>query len=204
MLKMGVRKLPKSQAWRLRSPLLKLENGQKVMDIPGWLARINQGKAPDFIVIQLGGNDMFGCRPENLDAQVSAVMGHARKLLAELRKHAPDAVIGVTTSPAGCSQDGFGANYGCQESQYQFRRSIQRYNRELTAMVRNLADPKILIVPLHQCIDPDHSYLTADVPVHARSSKMVCRDINALHASKEGGMQLGDAIYCWLRKQLEK
>ena len=204
MLKLGVRKLPKSQAWRLRSPLLKLENGKKILDIPGWLARINQGKTPDFIIVQLGGNDMFGCRPEKLDSQIAAVMAQAGKLLTELRKHAPDAVIGVATAPAGCGQDGFGANYGCRQSQYQYRRNIQRYNRELPVTVRKLADPKILIVPLHQCIDPDCSYLTAEVPVHARSSKKVCRDSNALHASKEGGMQLGDALYCWLRKQLEK
>ena len=41
------------------------------------------------------------------------------------------------------------------------------------------------------------------VITHARSKKVVLRDRNALHPGLEGGYQLGDAIYCWLRKQLE-
>ena len=204
MRRLGVLKYPKSDAWRLRSPLLRLENGKKILDIPGWLKRINGGNAPDFIVIELGLNDVFSFRPENQAAGVAKVMGHARKLLSELRKHAPDAVIGVATATTGCGQDGFGTNYGCGQSEYQFRRNIHCYNRELAGMVRKLADPKIVIVPLHQCIDPENSYLTSEVPAHARSARKIRRDRNALHASWEGGMQLADALYCWLRKQLEK
>ena len=198
----GVMDVPKSD-WRLRSPLLKVENGEKVLDIPGWLNRINGGMAPDFIVIQLGGNDMFHCRPENLDGRVAEVMGHVRALLEALRRHAPDAVIGVTTCPPGCGQDGFGANYGCLQSKYQYRRNIQRYNRELAEFIRKQADPGIVTVPLHHAIDPENSYLFSDIPAHARAERKIRRCINALHASQEGGFQLGDAIYCWLRNELE-
>ncbi len=199
----GIVKLPKDD-WRLRSPLLRLENGKKILDIPRWLDRINAGKAPDFIVIQLGGNDMSDCRVEDLDARVAKVMERAGTLLRELRRNAPGSVIGVTTSPIGCGQDGFGANYGCRESEYQFRRCIHRYNRELTELVRGLDDPKIVSVPLHHTIDPENSYLCADLPAHARTERKVRRQINALHPTLEGGAQLGDALYCWLRKQLEK
>ena len=204
MIALGVLKAPKTQAYRMRSPLLRIVNGKKVLDIPAWLKKVNQGKAPDFILIELGGNDIFSCRAENLDERVETVMGHARKLLAELRKHAPDTVIGVAAGALGCGQDGFGTNYGCRQSEYQFRRNRHYYNRKLMELVHKLRDPKIQIVPLYQNIDPEHSYLTAFVPAHARSPQKVRRDRNALHASKEGGMQLGDAFYCWLRKQLEK
>ena len=47
MRALGVHDLPKSQAYRLRSPLLRLENGKPVPDIPAWLQKINKGKAPD-------------------------------------------------------------------------------------------------------------------------------------------------------------
>ena len=200
----GVRNLPKSQAYRLRSPLLKIVNGKKVLDIPAWLKKINQGKAPDFIVIQLGGNDMFSAQAETRKARLAQSLNNAKILLAALRKHAPKAIIGVATNPCGCGQDGFGANYGSFQSKYQYRRNIQSYNRALTALVKELKDPGIGMIPLHQAIDPDGSYMKGSYKVHARSSKKVLRDRNALHPAREGGYQLGDAIYCWLRKQLEK
>lgn len=204
MRALGVVKIPLTRAFLLRSPLLRLENGKPVLDIPGWLKKINQGNAPDFIVIELGGNDIFAGRPENLDEKVATVMNNARHLLDVLRKHAPNAVIGVCTAPCGCGQDGFAANYQCRQSQVQFRRNAQRYNRELTELIKSLNDPRISIVPLHQNIDPENSYIDGLVQAHARSARKVKKFKNALHPSKEGGYQLGDAIACWLLKQLEK
>ena len=204
MRAIGVRNLPKSQAYRLRSPLLRVVNGKRVLDIPAWLKKINQGKAPDFILIQLGGNDMFGAMAHNMDAKCNAAISNARKILAELRKHAPNATIGLMTGALGCGQDGFGANYGSFQSQYQFRRNMMTYNRALDALVKELKDPKLKLIPIHQSIDPENSYITKSSPAHARTKKKITRDANALHPTKEGGYQLGDAIYCWLRKELEK
>lgn len=204
MKALGVKILPKSRSYSSRSPLLRLEKGKPVLDIPAWFRKINGGKAPDYIVIQLGGNDMFGVRAEQLDARVAVVMRNVRKLLGELRKFAPDAVIGVASEPCGCGQDGFGANYGCGQSKYQFRRNVQRYNREIDMLIKELKDPKIVMIPIHQNLDPENSYIVGNINAHARSSKKVKRDRNALHASAEGGFQLGDAIVCWLIKQREK
>ena len=155
-------------------------------------------------MIQLGGNDMFSAQSETRKARLAQSLNNAKILLAALRKHAPKAIIGVATNPCGCGQDGFGANYGSFQSKYQYRRNIQSYNRALTALVKELKDPGIRLIPLHQAIDPDGSYMKGSYKVHARSSKKVLRDRNALHPAREGGYQLGDAIYCWLRKQLEK
>ena len=201
---LGVTNLPKSQMYRMRSPLLSVVNGKKVLDIPGWFKSVNQGKAPDFILIQLGGNDMFGAMAHNREEKLNTALNNARTLLAALRKNAPKAVIGVSTSPCGCDQDGFGANYGSYQSKYQFRRNIQSYNRAITALVKELKDPDIRLLPLHQSIDPDGSYMKGSYTIHARNKKKVFRDRNALHPGREGGYQLGDAMYCWLRKQLEK
>ena len=190
--------------YMLRSPLIKIVNGQKTVDVPGWFKDINQGKAPDFIIIQLGGNDMFSATEKDLEERISRIIGNARKLIAVLRQHAPDAVIGITSSPLGCSQDGFGANYKCSQSHYQYSRNMQRYNRALDRMIKELKDAKIKLIPLHHALDSEGSFLQKTYPVFARSSKKIVRDSNALHFSKEGGYQVGDAIYCWLRKQIEK
>lgn len=204
MRALGVSKLPKSQAYRLRSPLLRIVNGKKVLDIPAWFKKVNEGKAPDYILIQLGGNDMFGAMAHNMDEKREDALKNARILLAALRKHAPNAVIGVATTLGGCGQDGFGANYGSFQSKYQFRRNIMSYNRGLAALIKDLKDPKIKLIPLHHAIDPDNSYIQKRYFAHARSKKRVVRDNNALHPTSAGGQQLGDAFYCWLRKELEK
>ena len=198
MRAIGVVDVPKSNAYRLRSPLLKLVEGKVVADLPGWLQKINGGNAPDYIVIELGGNDIFKARPEEIDEKVAQVMENASKLLAELRKVAPQALIGVTTCPLGCGQDGFGKNYDCMQSRYQYRRNAHRYNRELIELIRNLGDERIVIVPIHQAIDPVGSYVTVEIPAHARSSRSVIRFNNGLHPTLEGGYQLGDAIASWL------
>ena len=204
MRALGVRNLPKSQAYRLRSPLLKIVNGKKVLDVPGWLKVINNGKAPDFIIIQLGGNDMFGAMEDQREERLAKTMNNAKKLLAVLRQHAPQSIIGVTSGVCGCDQDGFGANYKCSQSRYQYRRNIQSYNVGIAELVKKLGDPGIKFIPLHQSIDPHSSYLTGSYLIHARHKKKVIRDRNGLHPSITGGYQLGDAIYCWLRKELEK
>jgi lysophospholipase L1-like esterase len=198
---LGVVDTPKSNAYRLRSPLLKLVEGKVTADLPGWLQKINGGNAPDYIVIQLGGNDIFMPRPEELDEKIVQVMENASKLLAELRKLAPRARIGVTTCPLGCGQDGFGKNYDCMQSRFQYRRNAHRYNREITELVRNLGDEGITIIPLHQAIDPVDSYVTIETKAHARSSRNVIRFNNGLHPTREGGFQLGDAIASWLITQ---
>ena len=204
MIALGVTNFSKSQAYRFRSPLLQVVNGKKVLDIPAWFKKINQGNAPDFILIQLGGNDMFGATAQTMDDKRNEAIGNARTLIAALRKHAPKTVIGIATNPCGCGQDGFGANYGARQSKYQYRRNIQSYNRALAALVKELKDPGIKLIPLHQAIDPEGSYMKKSYPVHARSKKKVSRDCNALHPSREGGYQLGDAFYCWLRNELGK
>ena len=204
MRALGLSKIPKSRAFLLRSPLLRLENGKPVLDIPAWLKKINQGNAPDYIVIQLGGNDIFSARPEKLDECVAKVMENARTLLGLLRKHAPDAVFGVATCPFGCGQDGFAVNYKCFQSRYQYRRNAHRYNRELAALVKSLNDPKISIVPIHHALDPENSYSMASVKAHERSSRNVTRFRNALHPTKEGGFQFGDAVADWLIYQRGK
>ena len=201
----GVRRnVRPGREYMLRSPLIKIVNGKKTVDVPGWFKEINQGKAPDFFIIQLGGNDMFNAKEDNLEERIETVIGNARRLLAVLRKHAPESVIGIASSPLGCSQDGFGANYRCSQSQYQYRRNMQRYNRALDRMIKELKDAKIKLIPLHHVLDSEGSFFKKTYPVFARSAKTVQRDSNALHYSKEGGFQIGDALYCWLRKQLEK
>ena len=191
--------------YRLRSPLLNRKGGKVYRDVPGWFKKINAGNPPDFIVIDLGANNVFLCTESNLKETLqNKVLPAMTELVNEIRKAAPLTVIGITTRNLGCSQDGFGANYGCKQSRYQWLRNIRAYNQLVLDFIAHRQDPDIIEVPLYQNIDSENSYPIKNVPCHARTARKVLRQSNALHSTRSGGMQFGDAIYCWLRVQMNR
>ena len=199
-------KIPAGQEWRrglLKSPLVKLVNGEKVVDAHRWLAKVNEGKAPDIIAIELGVNGTFAQTESRLDAHIrDSQIVSAKKLVATLRSVAPDALIGICTEPLGCGQDGYGQNYGAKISIVQGRRNIFRLNRALKEWVESAGDPRMVLVPFSQAIDPVHGFIRVAVPAHARTATKITRDHNALHPSADGGKQLGDALYAWIANML--
>ena len=192
-------------AWQrdlLRSPLVVFRNGQKEVDVPAWLAKVNAGVAPDVVLIELGVNSVFSLRGEQEELRATIrekVLPGFTRLIDALRPHMPDAVFALCTLPIGCSQDGFAVNYGAKWNEVQHRKIMFALNREIAEYVGERNDGKILLVPLAQAVDPFHSYIHAKKPAHARSKETAVRDQNAVHLSDIGGWQMGDTIAAWLR-----
>ena len=188
----------------LKSPLLRIKDGRLTLDIQHWLDRINGGAPPDVIVIALGGNGVFGRRPDTLEDYVQNVeLANARTLIGELRKVAPHTLIALATHFLGAlDQDAYGRNYGCYQSQVQSWKNTVCYNRELMRFVRDAGDPRLVLVPIAQALDPVNGYPTAEVPAFAHARVKVVRGTNALHPTLEGGRQIGDAYAAWLMWRL--
>jgi len=197
-------------AWQrslLRSPLVKFENGKKSVDIPRWLGRINGGKAPDIVLLQLGVNSVFGARgemPELRQRFRETVIPKAERLVGRLRQDMPDAIYLLCTLPVGSSQDGFADNYGSNWNEVQHRKIVFSLNREYDAWVKAKNDPKILLVPVGHAVDPVEGFVTSRQKVSARSKNEVVRNVNAVHPSAVGGYQMGDAIAAMLMTLLNR
>lgn len=192
-------KLKPGEEWRkqlMKSPFIRIENGKKVLDVQMWLDKVNGGRPPEVIVVTLGINGTFGPRTE--DDLVKEVQGRqipsAKKLIALLRKTCPNSVIGLGTPYVGCGQDAFGCNYGCLQSSVQFRHNAFCVGRAMMKMVEELKDPRLFVMPVGMAIDHDESYPVVEVPAHARSTRKVRRQSNALHPSQDGGWQVADAV----------
>ena len=192
-------------AWQrdlLRSPLVAFRNGKKEVDVSAWLAKVNDGAAPDVVLIELGVNSVFNYRGEETELRArirkDVIPGFTR-LVSALRPHMPKAKFAICTIPNGCGQDGFAANYGSKWNEVQNRKIMFALNREIAAYVSESGDPNLLLVPVSQAVDPFYSYIHAEMPAHACSKEMVVRDQNAVHPSAAGGGQMGDAIAAWLR-----
>ena len=186
----------------LRSPLVAFKGGRKTLDVPAWLAKVNDGAAPDIVLIELGVNSVFSYRGEadELRARIrkDVIPGFSR-LISALRPHMPDSLFAVCTLPLGCSQDGFAANYGASWNEVQHRKIMFALNREIAEFVKEQNDRKLALVPVANALDPFYSYIHAGTPAHARTSEKAVRDRNAVHPSAAGGGQMGDAIAAWLR-----
>lgn len=183
-------KIPEGQEWMralLKSPLVRWDNGKKVLDIPRWFDKINGGKAPDYLVVELGGNRVAFQRP---DANRDAVDGEVRaaaKLLDALRAVAPRTRIAVLTSMGGSlDQDSWGRNYGARQHCRHGLRAFLDYDRKMAALCRARKDPDLIFVSAAQNTDPMGAYPTGR------------KTGNAMHATREGGKALGDAIFAWL------
>ena len=191
-----------AESWRrglLKSPLVRIKDGKKVVDVQAWLDRVNGGMPPDVLVVELGINGTFGCTAETLEEHVrDSQIGAAAKLVAHLRACMPNAIIGLCTEPISCGQDGFAENYGCKQSEMQYRKNMFHFNRELAKWVSVQDDAKLVLVPFGHAIDPVFGYIREPTRANAACDETVVRFKNALHPSLAGGRQLGDALAAWL------
>ena len=191
----------------LRSPLVKFENGRKVVDVRRWLGKVNGGQPPDIVLIELGVNSVFSYRGEaaELRERIRAeVLPQAERLLTRLRQDMPDALYLLCTQPVGTSQDGFAANYGATWNEVQHRKIMFALNREYDAFVKAKNDPKFRLLPVGHAVDPVEGFITARQKASARSKVTVQRNVNAVHLSEVGGCQMGDAIAAMLMSALAR
>lgn len=183
-------KIPAGQEWRkalLKSPLVKMENGRKIVDVQRWLDKINGGAAPDYILIILGGNGVSIIPAEKIEAAVDRQIENAKVLIGHLRAACPKTRIAVGQSFGGSIlQAGWGKNYGAKISAFQGNLNRIRYDRAIKRHVETCGDGNVVFVPFSHGIDPVRAYPRTE------------KDGNALHGTELSGRQAGDALFAWL------
>lgn len=183
-------------------PFVRQVNGFPVLDFEGYFKKNNGGKAPDFVTIQLGVNDIFGAQDYTVRTAIHGILADMDQLIKALRKAAPEAVIGIGLPTPGASQDAFGKVYGCRQSRYQYKRNIFALSHAVMKRYHDSADKKIFIVPTYINLDTVHNFPVHKVPVNQGNKAMICRQRDGLHPSPEGGRQLGDTLYGFLKYQM--
>lgn len=193
----------------VRSPLIRERDGGPVLDAKGkpvvdvrmWLDKVNGGKAPDIVMVQLGVNDVFWLKgeEESLRKQIrDAVMPWYGKFLDTLQVEMPRTQFVFTTQPIGANQDAFGENYKSDWNEVQHRKIMFALNKEIERFVTERNDPRVHILSLAQAVDPFRGFCNWSMPVNARSKDMERRATNAVHLSSEGGAQMADEMAAWV------
>ncbi|MCD6359418.1 MAG: SGNH/GDSL hydrolase family protein [Armatimonadetes bacterium] len=188
---------------RVRSPFLFDVDGQPKLDFQRYLDRNNGGEPPDFITILLGCNDTFGADETTIEERIDAMFGYLDTLLAEFRRVAPDAQIGVLyLVPPSRHQDAFGRNYRCGQTRWQYRRNQHRVVEREMQTYLGREDENIFMVPAFVNLDTTWGFPGVMVPPNPHSSDKVRRMSNGVHPTTAGYYQIGDAIYCWVKSRL--
>ena len=184
-----------------------LFNGK--FDLTRYLKENNNGKAPDFITIQLGVNDVFGATDKNQAETIAKILQNADNLLGALRKEAPNAIIGVgLVTPGAKTQDAFGSNYANGQTRWQYKKNQHALNAAMLKKFANYPDKKVFLVPSCVNLDCENNFPVRKEAVNGPDFKgnqrTVIRQSNGVHPAPTGYNQMGDTFYCWIKYQLSK
>lgn len=187
------------------SPFLVRKDGKVVLDFKNYCDRNNNGKAPDYITILLGINDVFLFDDAQFDQNLPAVFASADTLINEFRKVSPETKIGIAlVPPPAASQDAFGKNYKCGQTRWQYRKNQHRYNENLIKKFGGREKENLYIIPLHVNIDCENNYPKEEEQINARNPKKILIASNGCHPTKEGYLQFADSFYSWFKYELNK
>ena len=193
------------KAWNaLGSPFLYPDGqGKFKADFGQYCREFNQGKGPDFVTITVGGNDLFRCTDEDIDATIAKMFTYFDEMVDMVRQVRKDTEIGaVLMYPPAASQDAFGANYRCTQTQWQCKRNIHRAYERMIEKFGGREAEHITLVPVKINVDCEHNFPTLKAPWNAQTTTAGLRLNNGLHPAEEGYRQIGDTIYCWMKAQL--
>jgi lysophospholipase L1-like esterase len=159
--------------------------------------------APDWVIIGLGINDVFG---QTTDAGAAAAADAAFTLLDGLINSikAADAGIKVALmipSPPAASQDAFAANYATGQTRWRSKRNVLIWSRQLIAKYAGQEASRVYLLPSNVALDTVNNYdRSAAAPVNSRAtSVMIARQNNGVHPGVTGYQQLADSIWAFLK-----
>lgn len=173
------------------------------LDFARYFEEVNEGKAPDFVVLFLGCNDTFGVNDETIESRIDWMFGHYDALIAALKKTAPATEVGaLLLVPPAASQDAFGANYTCGQTRVQYRRNQHRVVERMLAHYGDREAEGIFLIPAHVALDCEHNYPTQTATWNIHCQTQTDRQCNGVHPAAGGYNQIGDAVFAWLKGRL--
>ena len=174
-----------------------------------YLKENHQGRVPDFITIQLGVNDVFGATDANQSDVIAKILENADKLIAALRKDAPNAIIGVgLVTPGARTQDAFGNNYKNGQTRWQYKKNQHALNAAMLKKFASYPDKQVFLIPTNVNLDCENNFPARKEAVNGPEFKgnrrVTTRQSNGVHPAAAGYDQMGDTFYCWLKYQLSR
>ncbi len=174
------------------SPFVYNIDGRVKLDVAKYIADNCDGTPPDVVTFLLGINDCFGASAKAddlkaVDARIDAMFKNAEILLAEFRRAAPRAILGIClTTPPNSRESAFVANYKGKYHQWGWKRVQHRLVQRMLKHFGGRTSEKIYIIPTQLNIDPVKGF----------------PENNAVHPNACGYDQIGSSVYAWLKSRM--
>lgn len=187
------------------SPFIYLdEAGKPHLDFKQYCNDLNGGKPVDFVIIQLGGNDIWYGTDETIDTLITRIFTFYDQLVSMIHDYSKETKIGIVMlDPLSRSQHGY-RNYRGErkKTRWGYRRHQQRMvERELEKYGGREAE-NIYLIPVQLSLDCVHGFPTQAYPRNARMPVEEQRVLDGAHMTPEGYRQFGDPIFAWLKNCL--
>lgn len=185
------------------------DRDSKRIDFKSYLSRLGVDKL-DIVYILLGANGLM--RPEAINntkrEYCKLVVKEAKVLVDKLKADLPNVKVKILAPPLPSVKGGIGSNYGAELPLADCYELIH-YTMELNLAYQNWALENeykdfVEFINLASQFDSEYSYPFIDKPVNARSTITERLDVNASHPNYEGKMQMADAVYRNLIKEISK
>lgn len=174
--------------------------GKPALDFGRYCREQNEGNPPDVVTIFLGCNDIFGANEAGQADSIAASLANFDILIKSIRAVGPKTAIGILLlTPPASSQDAFGANYGCGQTRWQYRRNQHRMVARTQETYGQREADGIWLLPTSVIVDPYYGYPASTVKANAHSTVDVVRLNNSVHPNEVGYGQVGDSVYAWLK-----
>jgi lysophospholipase L1-like esterase len=183
------------------SPFVYMENGKPHLDFGKYCTEFNGGRAPDFVTIALGTNDIFYGTDENINSLIDNILGYFDSLIGMIHDFDRSTRIGVLlVIPPSSSQDGFRNYRGPQrQTRWQYRRDQHRMIERLIVRYGGREKENIYLVPAYLDIDTAHNFVTRPLAWNAENAEETERVLDGIHPAAAGYRQMADMIYVWLK-----
>ena len=185
------------------SPFVFMEEGKPTLDFNRYIEEKCGGKAPDFVSVELGCNDIYGANEAGQQSAIDEALANADKLVAAILSAGPDIRLGLMMlTPPAASQDAFGNNGRCGQTRWQYRRNQHRFVEQLKQKYAGREKERIYLIPTYLSLDTRHGFPTDTMLANAHATETITRQSNAVHPSAVGYKQMGDSLYAWLKVML--
>ena len=164
------------------------DDGKPKLDVARYFKTECGGERPDYVVFLLGINDCFSANPGQPDDRIRTMLKQADRLLAEFRRAAPKAELGIClTTPPNSREAAFEANYKGRYSRWGWKQIQHRLVQAEIEHFGRRDDKRVFVVPTELNLDPTGGY-----PAN-----------NGVHPNDAGYRQIGGSIYAWLKHRLD-
>lgn len=165
---------------------------------------LNSGvDVPDYVVINLGINDMFSFLDDvSANAAITTVLSEYQTMIDSIRAYSAAIKIGIAiTIPPSYEQSAFGKNYGNGTTRWRYKRNNFLWIKALINNFKAEEAQGIYLVPINVNIDTRYNYGLESLPVNARNSKTVESIVanGGVHPDVPGYWQIADSFWYWLK-----